>query len=154
MSSGFVVGWKRLTTFPSRSIRNLVKFHSMSPGASAPLSPCLARRLRRPAMSASGASSLGRAFLRNAKIEVNGAGAEPLYQFLKATRPKDDAPEADIVGLRELLAKHGLTGAEAPGDIEWNFTKFLIDRDGKVVKRFHPTTPPEAIAREIEPLLN
>ena len=89
-----------------------------------------------------------------AKIEVNGAGAEPLYQFLKATRPKDDAPEADIVGLRELLAKHGLTGAEAPGDIEWNFTKFLIDRDGKVIKRFHPTTPPEAIAREIEPLLN
>ena len=86
------------------------------------------------------------------KIEVNGPGAEPLYEYLKSERPKDDAPEADIAGLRELLAKHGLKGAEAPGDIEWNFTKFLVDRDGNVVKRFHPTTTPEAIAAEIEEL--
>ena len=87
------------------------------------------------------------------KIEVNGEGAEPLYVFLKAVRPKDDAPEADIAGLRELLAKHGLTGAEAPGDIEWNFTKFLVGRDGNVVKRFHPTTTPETIDAAIGALL-
>ncbi len=88
-----------------------------------------------------------------AKIEVNGSGAEPLYVYLKAVRPKDDATDEDIAGLRELLAKHGLKGAEAPGDIEWNFTKFLIDREGNVLKRFHPTATPEAIGAEIEHLL-
>ncbi len=88
-----------------------------------------------------------------AKIKVNGPGADPIYVFLKAARPKDDAPEADIAGLRALLAKHGLQGAAAPGDIEWNFTKFLVDRDGNVVKRFHPTATPETIEGEIEALL-
>ncbi|MBR3085133.1 MAG: redoxin domain-containing protein, partial [Kiritimatiellae bacterium] len=58
-----------------------------------------------------------------AKIEVNGPGADPVFAFLKAARPKDDAPEAAIAGLRDLMKKHGLAGAEAPGDIEWNFTK-------------------------------
>jgi len=87
------------------------------------------------------------------KIEVNGDGADPLFKFLKAARPKDDAPDAAIAGLRDLLAKHGLAGAEAPGDIEWNFTKFLIDKDGNIVKRFHPTTTPETIDAEIAALL-
>ena len=88
-----------------------------------------------------------------AKIEVNGPGADPIYKFLKAARPKDDAADDAIAGLRDLLKKHGLAGAEAPGDIEWNFTKFLIDRDGNVVKRFHPTTTPEEIDAEIAALL-
>lgn len=88
-----------------------------------------------------------------AKIEVNGPGAEPLYKFLKAARSRDAAPEAKIAGLRDLLKKHNLTGAQAAGDIEWNFTKFLIDREGNVIQRFHPTTTPDEIAAEIEPLL-
>ena len=88
-----------------------------------------------------------------AKIEVNGPGADPIFRFLKAARPKDDATDEAIAGLRELLKKHGLAGAEAPGDIEWNFTKFLIDREGNVVKRFHPTTTPEEIDAEIGKLL-
>ena len=88
-----------------------------------------------------------------AKIEVNGPNADPIYKFLKAARAKDDAPEAEIAKLRELLAKHGLAGAQEPGDIEWNFTKFLIDRDGNIVKRFHPTTTPETIDAEIAKLL-
>ena len=88
-----------------------------------------------------------------AKIEVNGDGADPIYKFLKAARPKDDAPESAVAGLRELLKKHNLAGAEATGDIEWNFTKFLIDRNGNVVKRFHPTTAPDAIDAEIAALL-
>ncbi len=88
-----------------------------------------------------------------AKIEVNGPGADPIFAFLKAARPKDDAPESEIAGLRTLLARHSLTGAEAPGDIEWNFTKFLIDREGNVVKRFHPTTTPETLDAEIAALL-
>ncbi len=88
-----------------------------------------------------------------AKIEVNGPGADPIYKFLKAARPKDDATDEAIAGLRNLLKKHNLTGAEAPGDIEWNFTKFLIDKDGNIVKRFHPTTTPETIDAEIAKLL-
>ena len=66
-----------------------------------------------------------------AKVEVNGAAADPLWQHLKAERP-------------------GLLGTEA---IKWNFTKFLVGRDGRVLKRFAPTDLPESIEREVEPLL-
>ncbi|MEN3277463.1 MAG: glutathione peroxidase [Massilia sp.] len=66
-----------------------------------------------------------------AKIEVNGANAHPLYRHLKSEAP-------------------GVLGTQA---IKWNFTKFLVDRDGKVVKRYAPTTKPEEIAGDIERLL-
>ena len=66
-----------------------------------------------------------------AKIDVNGDDAAPLYRFLKKAKP-------------------GLLGSEA---IKWNFTKFLVDRDGKVVERYAPNTEPEAIAADIEKLL-
>jgi glutathione peroxidase len=65
------------------------------------------------------------------KIEVNGAGAHPLYRWLTGEAP-------------------GLLGLEA---IKWNFTKFLVDRSGNVVKRYAPMTKPEAIAADIEKLL-
>jgi glutathione peroxidase len=66
-----------------------------------------------------------------AKIEVNGPGASPLYAWLKNQAP-------------------GLLGTRR---IKWNFTKFLIDRHGRVLKRFGPPKPPGAIGREIEKLL-
>ncbi len=66
-----------------------------------------------------------------AKIEVNGPGAHPLYQFLKAQQP-------------------GILGTEG---IKWNFTKFLVDREGRVAARYAPTDTPERIEREIAPLL-
>ncbi|SAL64620.1 glutathione peroxidase [Caballeronia peredens] len=66
-----------------------------------------------------------------AKIEVNGANAHPLYRYLKDKEP-------------------GLLGIEA---IKWNFTKFLVDRQGNVVKRYAPQTKPEAMADDIEKLL-
>jgi glutathione peroxidase len=66
-----------------------------------------------------------------AKIEVNGDGTAPLFRFLK-----DQAP--------------GLLGSRG---IKWNFTKFLVDRSGKVVDRYAPTTKPEDIAKDIEALL-
>jgi glutathione peroxidase len=66
-----------------------------------------------------------------AKIEVNGPGADPLFEKLKS-----DAP--------------GLLGSKA---IKWNFTKFLVDRTGKTVARYAPTTKPEDIAADIEKLL-
>ncbi len=62
-----------------------------------------------------------------AKIDVNGEGAHPLYKFLKKE-------------------KKGLAGSEA---IKWNFTKFLIDRDGDVVARFGPQDTPELIGRKL-----
>lgn len=66
-----------------------------------------------------------------AKIEVNGPDAHPLYQFLK----KEQAGEGES------------------SDIEWNFAKFLVDRDGRVVKRFHAKTEPENLVPSIEALL-
>jgi glutathione peroxidase len=65
------------------------------------------------------------------KIEVNGSGTHPLYQWLKSEAP-------------------GLLGTEA---IKWNFTKFLIDRDGKVVKRFGPKDAPKSFEKEVASLL-
>lgn len=67
-----------------------------------------------------------------AKIEVNGAGTHPLYAHLKKERP-------------------GLLGSEA---IKWNFTKFLVGRDGAVLKRYAPNDTPEAIEKDIAALLN
>ncbi len=66
-----------------------------------------------------------------AKIEVNGSGADPLYQFLTKSAP-------------------GILGIES---IKWNFTKFLIGKDGKVIKRYAPTTSPAGIASDIESAL-
>jgi len=65
------------------------------------------------------------------KIEVNGPKASPLFDWLKSE------------------AK-GLMGSKS---IKWNFTKFLIDRDGKVVRRYAPNVRPETIAKDIEKLL-
>jgi len=66
-----------------------------------------------------------------AKLEVNGTGASPLFEHLKAAAP-------------------GLLGSKG---IKWNFTKFLVNRDGGVVGRHAPTAKPEDLAAEIEALL-
>jgi len=66
-----------------------------------------------------------------AKVDVNGDDAAPIYQYLKGEAP-------------------GLLGSKA---IKWNFTKFLVDRAGKVVKRYAPQTKPEELKQDIERLL-
>ena len=66
-----------------------------------------------------------------AKVEVNGDGADPLYKYLKKAKP-------------------GLLGSQG---IKWNFTKFLIDKAGKVVSRHAPTDKPESLTQEIEALI-
>ena len=73
------------------------------------------------------ASNYAITFPMFAKIEVNGGNAHPLYQYLKNE-------------------KSGLLGAS----IKWNFTKFLVDRAGKVVARHAPTASPEGLTKEIE----
>jgi glutathione peroxidase len=65
------------------------------------------------------------------KIDVNGANTIPLYQFIKKEKP-------------------GLLGSEA---IKWNFTKFLINREGEVVKRYAPTDSPEDIKKDLSKLI-
>jgi glutathione peroxidase len=72
----------------------------------------------------------GVSFPMFAKIDVNGEDAHPLYQWLRTE-------------------KGGLLGDA----IKWNFTKFLVGRDGEVVKRYAPTTDPEKIAGDIEDAL-
>ncbi|HEY2621934.1 glutathione peroxidase [Dyella sp. Tek66A03] len=62
------------------------------------------------------------------KIEVNGDGAHPLYKWLKSEGK-------------------GILGSES---IKWNFTKFLIDRDGQVVRRYAPTDTPEKIGKDLQ----
>ncbi len=73
----------------------------------------------------------GVSFPMHAKVEVNGADAHPLFARLKSEAP-------------------GLLGSER---IKWNFTKFLVDARGRVVRRYAPTTKPERIADDIERLL-
>ena len=65
------------------------------------------------------------------KIEVNGEGAHPLYRWLKSSA-------------------RGLLGSEA---VKWNFTKFLVDRQGNVIDRFAPTTKPQDLESKVEALL-
>ena len=73
----------------------------------------------------------GVSFPMMAKIDVNGSGAHPLYQWLSSEAP-------------------GLLGTKA---IKWNFTKFLVGKDGQVLKRYAPTDTPKSMADDIEAAL-
>ncbi|MDB5747294.1 MAG: glutathione peroxidase [Massilia sp.] len=73
----------------------------------------------------------GVSFPMFAKIDVNGAGAHPLYRHLKREAP-------------------GVLGTQG---IKWNFTKFLVGRDGKVVRRYAPQTKPDEISEDVDRLL-
>jgi glutathione peroxidase len=73
----------------------------------------------------------GVSFTMAEKIDVNGATASPLFEYIKGEAP-------------------GLLGSKK---IKWNFTKFLVNRDGEVVERFAPATTPEKIAEKIKELL-
>lgn len=75
--------------------------------------------------------NFGVSFPMMSKIEVNGAQAHPLYQWLTAEAP-------------------GLLGSKA---IKWNFTKFLVGKDGRVIKRYAPQDAPEKLAKDIEAAL-
>lgn len=75
--------------------------------------------------------NFGLSFPLMGKVEVNGPGADPLYQWLKAEAP-------------------GVLGTK---NIKWNFTKFLIDRQGQVVHRYAPTAKPASLESDIAALL-
>ena len=85
-----------------------------------------------------------------AKIDVNGENAHPLYKYLKNEAPKAKEDEASE-GLYKMLSERGFN--TSGDDIKWNFTKFLVDRNGKVIVRFAPTYEPEKLSEQIEKLL-
>jgi glutathione peroxidase len=76
-------------------------------------------------------SNYGVSFPMMAKIDVNGANAHPLWKWLTSEKP-------------------GLLGTQA---IKWNFTKFLVGRNGQVIRRYAPTDTPESLKKDIEAAL-
>ncbi len=88
-----------------------------------------------------------------AKVEVDGDEAEPLYVYLKGEAQEDSEPK----GMKNKLAMKAigkLPGvSKEKGAIKWNFTKFLVDRGGKVVGRFGPTDTPEEMEQTIKELM-
>ena len=76
-------------------------------------------------------SKYGVSFPMFSKIEVNGDDAAPLYTFLREAAPREDGET----------------------EISWNFAKFLVDGDGKVIKRYTPKTTPEEIAKDLSTAL-
>ena len=87
-----------------------------------------------------------------AKTDVNGPGAEPIFEYLKA-----QAPAEEYKGLKAKATAKMLKGLsksmEKDSDIRWNFTKFLVNRDGTLIKRYAPTTKPEEMEKDIQAML-
>ena len=87
-----------------------------------------------------------------AKTDVNGANAEPVFEYLKAQAPTEEYSGIKAKATAKLLK--GLSKSmEKDSDIRWNFTKFLINRDCTVIKRYAPTTKPEDIEKDIKAML-
>jgi glutathione peroxidase len=87
-----------------------------------------------------------------AKIEVNGENESPLYTFLKAEMPTEE-----VKGIKNKLTMAAIgkmsKSVTKDSDIKWNFTKFLVDKQGNVVKRYVPTCSPEEIEKDIVALM-
>ena len=86
------------------------------------------------------------------KTEVNGAAAEPIFEYLKTQAPTEEYKGLKAKATRTLL-KTLSKSVEKDSDILWNFTKFLISKDGETVKRFAPTTEPKDFEKDIEEML-
>ena len=86
------------------------------------------------------------------KIDVNGENAHPIYEYLKSV-----APTEEYKGLKAKATHTMLKGlsksAKEDNDILWNFTKFLISRDGATIKRFPPTTEPADFENDVKEML-
>ena len=94
------------------------------------------------------------AFPQFAKVEVNGANADPLFRYLVSnTTFQGFPPDGKIAPILEkMLSKADPDYASKP-DIKWNFTKFLVDKNGKIVRRFEPTAPLSEVEAAVRELL-
>ena len=86
------------------------------------------------------------------KIEVNGENEHPLYTYLKQQQPKEE-----IVGLKNKMAMKAIEKISSTykkqEDIKWNFTKFLVDKEGNVIKRYDPTFDPKNIEKDLKEVI-
>ena len=86
------------------------------------------------------------------KIDVNGDNASPLYKYLKEQIQEEEfSSTASKIAMKAV--KVISTTCKNPGDIRWNFTKFIVDKNGKVVGRYPPITKPEQLEKKIQELL-
>ncbi|MGL4949993.1 MAG: glutathione peroxidase [Anaeroplasmataceae bacterium] len=92
----------------------------------------------------------GTKYLRFKKVDVNGATAIPLFDYLKKVAPIDITNDDSKV-FEERIKDYQVD--YKPGDIKWNFTKFLVDKQGNVVKRYSPAYDLDSIKKDIEKLL-
>ena len=87
-----------------------------------------------------------------AKIDVNGENASPVFIELKKEQPNEE-----VKGIKNKMAMKAIakisTTCKEKGDIAWNFTKFLVDKDGHAVKRYDPTFNPSDIEKDIIEIL-
>lgn len=96
----------------------------------------------------------GTAFAQFKKSEVNGANELPLYRWLKAERGFKGFDEGhNLSPILDKLLREADANYDKTSDIKWNFTKFLIDRNGDVVARFEPTADMSKVEQAIEELL-
>ena len=96
----------------------------------------------------------GTTFPQFKKLEVNGANESPLYTYLKAQRGfAGFDPSHKLTPILDKMLSEADPDYAQKADIKWNFTKFLVDRQGKVVERFEPMTDMAVVAEAIEKLL-
>jgi len=86
------------------------------------------------------------------KIDVNGENAHPIFEYLKSQAPKEEYKGLKAKATHTML-KGISKSAKKEGDILWNFTKFLISKDGTEIKRFPPVAKPEEMENDIEAML-
>jgi glutathione peroxidase len=85
-----------------------------------------------------------------AKIDVNGPDADPLYSYLRAEAPGDFGPDSGPLYEHVKSSRPEAIGTD---EIKWNFTKFLVGRDGEVLRRYEPTVAPGQIHADLDELL-
>ena len=87
------------------------------------------------------------------KVHVNGDEADSIFDYLKAQAPTEE--NGGLTGkLAAMVFKLISRSMKKQSDIKWNFTKFLISKDGETIKRFAPTTKPEDFEKEIKTMLS
>jgi glutathione peroxidase len=84
------------------------------------------------------------------KIDVNGPDADPLYAYLRKEAPGDFGPGSGFLYTHVQQTRPEAIGTD---EIKWNFTKFLVDRDGVIIRRYEPTITPKDIRPDLDPLL-
>ena len=91
-------------------------------------------------------------FDQMAKVDVNGENEEPLFTFLKKEQPTEE-----VKGIKNKITMATIgkmsKSVKEDKDIKWNFTKFLVDKNGNLVKRYNPTCEPDQIEKDILALL-